>query len=951
MIPGKPILAFALAMILALPGPNAHAAAQAPPLPKGVVAGPSIEGISEFTLANGLRVLLFPDPTKPTVTVNLTYGVGSVHENYGQTGMAHLLEHLLFKGTPTHDDISGEMKRRGIAFNATTSLDRTNYFASFPANAQTLEWVLGMEADRMLHSRVAKADLDSEMTVVRNELEAGENNPAGVLFQRLRSTAFLWHNYGHSTIGARSDVEGLEIGQLQEFYRTWYRPDNATLVIAGRIEPAETLAQVQTAFGPLQNPKAALPHAPTIEPAQDGEREVTVRRAGDLNLVATAYHIPARTHADNAALGVLANVLGHTPGGRLHRALVEPRIAAATGASAEGLADAGMFTAVAVQPRSGDARKMEELLLVQLEDLAREPVTAEEVAQAQQRIANSYDLYFTDVNAVGMGLSEFVAAGDWRLLFTSRDAIAKVTAADVNRVAAQYLRSGNRTLGRFVPTDAPDRVEIPAAPAAAGVVAGYTGRAAVDAGENFDPSPANIEARTRRFTLGEGLKVALLPKRTRGGTVVVDGNFRFGDVAALTGRDTAAGLTGAMLMRGSKSLSRVQIDQKLEMLQTKGGVGGGLQGASLSLLTRRAQLPEALTLMASLLREPAFPEDEFEQLKLQAITGLEASRKEPGSIAGQAMALHFDPWPAGHPLHVETLDESLAQLRALKREELVAFHRDFYGTAQGEIAIVGDFDADAVKAQLQALFADWRSGQAYAPISTRYTTVAAVAERMPAPDKPNAVFMARHNLSLRVTDPDYPALVVANRVFGGGALKSRLGDRIRQKEGLSYGVASAINADDSLGGQDDAGSFSIQAIAAPQNIDKVEAAVREELARLIADGITADELRDAVSGLLTEREQGRANDGQVAGMLQDQLYFGRTMQFTAGLDDKYRALTLEQVNAAIRKALDPARMSVFSAGDFAAAAKAAPAAAAAAPATAPAAAPAPAPAPAPPAAR
>ncbi|MBO9715777.1 MAG: insulinase family protein [Pseudoxanthomonas sp.] len=928
MIPGnKAILAFTLTLALALPG-TALSATTAPALPKGVAAGPSIEGISEFTLANGLRVLLFPDPTKPTVTVNLVYGVGSVHENYGQTGMAHLLEHLMFKGTPTHDDISGEMKRRGIAFNATTSLDRTNYFASFPASADTLDWVLRMEADRMLNSRIARADLDSEMTVVRNELEAGENNPAGVLMQRLRSTAFLWHNYGHSTIGARSDVEGLKIEQLQAFYRTWYRPDNATLIIAGRIDQAEVLRKVYAAFGPLQNPKTPLPRFPTIEPAQDGEREVTVRRTGDLNLVAAAYHIPSRTHADNAALSVLANVLGYTPGGRLHRALVEPRIAAGAGATAESLADAGLFTAVAVQPRDGDAAKMEQVLLAQLEQVAKSPVTAEEVAQAQQRIANAYDLYFTDVNAVGMGLSEFVAAGDWRLLFTSRDAVAKVTAADVNRVAAQYLRSSNRTLGRFVPTDAPDRVEVPAGPAAADVVAGYTGRAAVDAGEHFEPTPANIEARTQRITLGDGLKLALLPKRTRGNTVTVVGNFRFGDATSLTGRDMAAGLAGAMLMRGSRQLSRVQIDQKLEALQAKGGVGGALQGASLSLLTRRDQLAEALALLAGVLREPTFPEDEFEQLRLQAITGMEASRKEPGSIASQALALHFDPWPAGHPLHVETLDESLAGLRALKREDLIAFHRDFYGTAQGEVAVVGDFDADAVRAQLESLFAGWQTPHPYASISTRYTAVAPVNERLPAPDKPNAVFMARHNVALRVTDADYPALMVANRIFGGGALKSRLGDRIRQKEGLSYGVGSSIDADDSLGGQDDAGSFMIQAIAAPQNMGKVEAAVREELARLIAAGITATELRDAVSGLMTEREQARANDGQVAGMLQDQLFFGRTMQFSADLDAKYRALDVDQVNAAIRRHLDPAKLSTFTAGDFAAAEKApAPAAA------------------------
>ncbi len=924
MIPKRLILAFALATAIAAPG---IAFADAPTLPRGVSAGQSIEGISEYTLGNGLRVLLFPDPTKPTVTVNLTYGVGSVHENYGQTGMAHLLEHLLFKGTPKHDDISGEMKRRGINFNATTSLDRTNYFSSFPASEATLDWVLGMEADRMLNSRVARSDLDSEMTVVRNELEAGENNPSGVLMQRLRSAAFLWHSYGNSTIGARSDVEGIAIEQLQAFYRTWYRPDNATLVIAGRIDSGDALRRVQAAFGPLRTPKAPLPVAPTIEPAQDGEREVVVRRSGDLRLVAAAYHIPARTHADNAPLSVLANILGHTPGGRLHTALVEPRLAAGTGTSAEGRRDPGLFTAVAVAPKDADADQVQQVLLAQLERLAQTPVTEQEVAEAKQRVANAYELYFTDVNAVGMGLSEFIAAGDWRLLFTSRDAVTAVTAADVNRVAALYLRGSNRTLARFVPTEVPDRVEVPAAPPAAAIVAGYTGREAVAAGEHFEPTPDNIEARTERFVLGEGLKVALLPKRTRGGTVAIIGNFRYGDVASLTGRAHAAGLTGAMLMRGTEGMDRVQIDKRLEELQARGGVGASMQGARVSLLGRREHLADTLALAATLLRAPTFPADEFEQLRMQSITGLEASRQEPGSIAGRALAEYFDPWPEGHPLHADTLDETLARVKALRREDLVAFHRDFFGTAEGEIAIVGDFDAAAVKAQLQQLFADWRSGKPYAPIATRHTAVAAAERRLEAPDKPNGVLLARQNLALRVTDADYPALVIANRIFGGGALKSRLGDRIRQKEGLSYGVSSSLQADDSRGGQDDAGSLSIQAIAAPQNIDKVDAALREELARLVADGITAEELRDAVSGLLTEREQGRADDGSVAGMLRDQLFFDRTMQFTAGLDAAYTAMTVEQVNAAIRRHLDPKQLSVIAAGDFAAAAKAAPAAA------------------------
>ncbi|NCT70838.1 MAG: insulinase family protein [Xanthomonadaceae bacterium] len=909
------IVALGLAVTLALGTPLSLQAQAA--LPKGIAAGPSIEGISEYTLANGLRVLLFPDATKPTVTVNLVYQVGSVHENYGETGMAHLLEHLLFKGTPTQSDISGEMKKRGIDFNATTGLDRTNYFASFPANTDTLDWVLKMEADRMVHSNVAKKDLDSEMTVVRNELEAGENNPGGVLFQRIRSTAFLWHNYGNTTIGARSDVEGVPINKLQAFYRQWYQPDNATLIVAGRVDPADVLARIARHFGPLKKPTRALPRFYTVEPAQDGEREVTVRRVGNLRLVAAAYHVPAVAHADNAPLAVLANVLGHTPGGRLHKALVEGKLAAGSGANSESMRDPGLLTAVAVIPADGDAKKTEAELLKQVEQIAAQPITQQEVDEAKQRIGNAYDLYFTDVNAVGMGLSEFQSAGDWRLLFTSRDAIEKVTAADVNRVAAAYLKSSNRTLGRFIPSETPDRVEIPAAPAVATLVDGYTGRAAVSAGEQFDPSPQNIEARTQTFTLSKALRVSLLPKKTRGGTVIVDANFRFADEAALKGREGAAGMAGAMLMRGSTTMTRTQIDQRLEQLKTQGTISGSLQGAAIGLQTRREYLADALALAADVLRHPAFPQDEFEQLRVQALTGMEASRQEPGAIAGRALAQYFDPWPAGHPLRNRTLDESIAMMKALKLDDVRAFHRDLYGTSEGEIAIVGDFDPVAVRAQLEQLFAGWQAGTPYASIDTRYTDVAAKQQRFETPDKPNAVLLARQNLSLRVTDTDYPAMIVANRIFGGGALKSRLGDRIRQQEGLSYGVSSGIRADDSRSGQDDAGSFTVQAIAAPENMAKVEALVREELDKLLKDGITAEELKDAVAGTLTERQQARAEDGTIAGMLTDQLYFGRNMQFTADLDAKYAALTREQVNAAIRKHLKADALSVFVAGDFA----------------------------------
>ncbi|MGB3392912.1 MAG: pitrilysin family protein [Stenotrophomonas sp.] len=907
--------ALAVALSFALM-PAAYAKGETTALPKSVAAGPCVEGICEYRLANGLRVLLFPDASKPTVTVNLVYGVGSMHENYGETGMAHLLEHLLFKGTPKHPDIPGEMQQRGVSKNATTSLDRTNYFASFPANDETLDWLLRLEADRMVNSNIAKTDLDSEMTVVRNEMEAGDNNPAGVLMKRMRSVAYDWHNYANMPIGARSDVEGVPIENLQAFYRTWYQPDNALLIVAGRIDGSKVLSRISAHFGAVKKPARLLPVFHTVEPTQDGEREVTVRRSSDLSLVAINYHVPSLAQADSAALAVLGNVLGHTPSGRLHKALVETKLAAATGAGSAGMRDPGLFNVIAVLPKDGDAAGTETELLRQAEAVAERPVSEEEVTAAKQRIANDQENLFNNVNAVAMALSEYQAAGDWRLLFVQRDAIAKVTADDVNRVAAAYLKPSNRTLGRFVPTDAPDRAEIPVAPAVASLVDGYAGNAALAAGEVFEATPQNIAARTETFTLGDGLKVSLLPKRNRGQTVVVNANFRFGNEQAISGRDAAAQLVGPLLLRGAAGLSYEQIVARFDALKTSASIGGTLQEAQVRLSGKRDTLAEALVLAADVLRKPDFPQDQFEQFRLQAVTGIEFQRKEPGMLASMAMAQYFDPWPAGHPLHSDTLDESLAKLQALKVEDLRAWHRDFYGTADGEIAVVGDFDPVAVKAQLEILFAKWKSPVAYAPIATHHQERAAHRESFATPDKPNAVLLARQNMSVNVADADMPALNIAVEILGGDPLKSRLADRIRQKEGLSYGVSAGLHTDDSRTGRDDAGALTVQAIAAPENMGKVESALREELARLLADGVTEQEVRDAVSARLVAREQSRANDSAVAGVLADQLEYGRTMQFVIDRDAAYKALTVEQVNAAIGKHLKPDNLSVFVAGDF-----------------------------------
>jgi zinc protease len=889
----------------------------APTAAQEIQRGATVEGITEYVLSNGLRVLLFPDATKPTTTVNVTYFVGSRHEAYGETGMAHLLEHLLFKGTPKHPNIPQELTERGARPNGTTWFDRTNYFETFPATEDNLEWALDLEADRMVNSFVAAKDLESEMTVVRNEFELGENSPFGVLLDRTLSTMYLWHNYGQSTIGARSDIESVPIERLQAFYRKYYQPDNAMLVIAGKFDAERALALVRQKFGSIPRPDRTganrIYPTYTREPTQDGERRVTLRRVGDEQLVAVAYHMPPGSHEEFAAVDLLAQVLGDTPSGRLHKALVETGKAASVGAFAFQLKEAGpllLFAQVRMEGSLDDAWiAMQETL----DSLPLRPITDEEVNRARQSLLSSIELAFNSSERIALELSEWAAMGDWRLFFLHRDRLEKVQTTDVRRVAANYLKPDNRTVGFFRPTKEPDRAVIPEAPDVAALVASYKGRTDVAAGEEFDPSPANIEARTTRKTYPSGFKLAMLPKQTRGQSVNVSFRILFGTEESLMNQAYVGELAADMLMRGTTKRSRQAIQDELDRLKARASAGGTATQTSGSIQTTRENLPAVLELIGEVLRMPAFDTSEFRQLKEEQIASLESALSEPQALASIAFDRHLDPRPKGHPQYTATLEERIEGMKAVTVEQARDFYQRFYGADRGHMAIVGDFDPAAVEPIVARTFGDWKARMPTQRIANTFRDVPAQRFVIETPDKANAMFLAGMNLQLGDTHPDYPALVLANYMLGGGFLNSRLAVRIRQKDGLSYGVGSQFSAHPT----DGTGNFVTFAIYAPENRDKLEAAFREEIAKALADGFTADEVAAAKTGYLQSRGVSRAQDGTLASMLSQGLYFDRTLAFDAELERKVGELTQERILEAMRRHIDPKKISVVVAGDFA----------------------------------
>ncbi len=880
-------------------------------LPRGMTHVTSVEGIDEYALANGLHVIMLEDDSKPTTTVNMTVKVGSRYEHYGQTGMAHLLEHMMFKGTPTHGAIMAEFHNRGLEANGSTSEDRTNYFASMAESSTNLEWYMRWLADALVNSNVARKDLDSEMTVVRNEMERGENDPSTVLYFKTLAAAYWWHAYGHVPIGARSDVENVDISQLQAFYHKYYQPDNAVLIVTGKFDTAKTLQLVADTFGKIARPTRVLEPTYTLDPVQDGEHGVTVRRAGGAPVLYTMYHIPAGSDPRFAAGQLAVEILGG-PELRLNHDLVEKGLAADTGAEALSRQEPGtvLFEAELKADQSIDNAR--DALIATVEGVGKQPFTAEELARAKNIWLRNFDRLQADPEHLGIALSEYVALGDWRLMFFRRDGIKAATLDDVNRFATTFFLRSNRTVGTFIPTSDPKRAPPLGRVDVAAELKDYKGQPKVAAGEAFDSSPENLEKRTEFSNVGP-IQLGLLSKKSRGAKVVARINLRFGDEKSLFNQDTAGSMAASMLSRGTTALTREQLAAAFEKLGTTWSVEGGAEGTTLVLETTRDNFISALKLGIDVLKTPRFDAAEFEQLKAAIVENLQSSRDEPETRLAETIAAHGNPYPKGDVRYPENTEESLVDVEAAKLEDAKGFYHQFYGASNAVVSVVGDFNGEEVKQVLKDDLAGWTSPKPYTRVPRPWFALAPANFKIETKDKQNALMMVKTTAPLREEDQDFQALRLATTIFGGGAAGgSRLTDRIRQKDGLSYSVGAFA-----VGGQFNANAtVEAEAIFAPQNEAHVQSDFYDELARARKDGFTKEELDHANESIRLELRLSRAQDETLAGLIESLIERDKRFDYLTQVQAMRDALTLDQVNAAFRKFVVPDQLVFGAAGDF-----------------------------------
>jgi zinc protease len=679
-------------------------------------------------------------------------------------------------------------------------------------------------------------------------------------------------------------------------------------------------------LGSIPKPTRRLDQTYTEEPAQDGERTVTLRRVGTVGSVGIAYHTPSAAHVDTSALRLLAGILSQQPNGRLYKAIVESKLATGVNSSADNYHDPGLFTLSAqAEPVKLDA--VRDALMQTIETLGKEPFTQDEVDKAKVRSKRAAETLQSNSGGMAQALSSASALGDWRLLFIQRDRLQAVTADDVNQVAKTYFQKHNRTVGIYLPQEQPQRLTIPAAPSLDSIVKDYKGGSVTAAGEAFDPSPENLDARIKTLEMG-GLKVGLLEKKNRGETVSLVLTLHYGNEDSLKDQTVAAGMLPGLMMAATKKHDRQALREEMDKLGIRispglGGFGGGRRGGgggpgtpgqlTFSVEATRTTLPMAIKLLSEILREPAFPEAEFDTMKRRSMAGLEASRTDPAALASNKLARALSPYPATDLRYVPTPEESEKRLDEVTLAQVAALYNKQLGASSGELAIVGEFDTDSALAQVREILKDWKSDVPVKRIErSAPKDLTGSKTDILTPDKANAVFLAGLAFPLKETDADFTALRVGNFMFGGGTLSSRLGNRIRQKEGLSYGVTSSVAAST----RDPSASFTINAITNPMNIDRVEKAVAEELKLFLENGPSLEELTDARKGYLEAQKIGRTGDAALAGQMVNNLQLGRTFAHISATEKRITELTPEDIRSAFKKYVDPSKLVIVRAGDF-----------------------------------
>jgi zinc protease len=861
----------------------------------------SAAGFSSYLLPNGFKIILLPYPSAATVRVELLVKSGSKVEGYGETGMAHLLEHMLFKSAGPRADLKSDLTALGANWNGTTTADRTNFFETVAAEPEKVDAAIRIEADRFIRASFTAKHLASEMTVVRNELERGDSDPSSVVMRALQRESYFWHGYARPTIGARSDIEDAPFSALQAFHKRNYRPDNAALIVSGNFDEKRVLALATRLFAVARNPDTPKVTSWTREETRATTNRSELFLPAGRTIVASAWRLPGSTDRETLALDLAAMAICDSDWGSLRKALVlEKKIAVSVSCSTQVQSDYGLFVATASAGKDADAEALSQALRGHVEAAAAAGITQEQLERARVAELNAYERVENAHETLASQISDAEVAGDWRLFFWQRDVVKNLTLAEANAALKKWTVGVNRSDVLLRDAEGVAAPERPWHADATRLVAGKDWPAIAKNADPLPESAAALAKATVNIPLdGTRARAALISRKTQGNRAWLILANDYGNEAALAGRKTACEFADRLVGYGGAGMSRDELAAKLEALQATWSMA--LDGVSIE--APRANVDAALDILLAAWASPLLPANEFDRLKAASIARIEAELKEPASVAMNFATPRFDNYPPLHPLRTLTLEQRLDQVRATSLDDVRSCVAEFSGIAQVRLAMVGDFsrqDVEGVWAKVARLpaakipYARVKDVDAPESVDTKPISVT-------MPEKPNATIAGIALLRITDESPDFPALRLAIKALGGDA-DSRIWQRLREKEGLAYGAGARLRGSHF----EPRSGVTLVASAASSKADAALAGLKEELARALKDGFSDEEIARAKQSWFEERKAALRAEKSYASYLAQGLYTGQDYAWLARYDEKIAKLTAPEVTAALRKYLEQA---------------------------------------------
>ncbi|MCE9584767.1 MAG: insulinase family protein [Planctomycetes bacterium] len=861
-------------------------------------AAVSADETREKTLQNGLKILVHPMTGAPLVTVMTMYHVGSANEPAGQTGITHLCEHMLFKGSKRFPDgeANREAAKSGGYVNGYTNTDEITFFHVVPK--ERLLDFLDRHADAMENATFDAAEFRKEMVVVRSELEGDENNPQWLLARSMFATAFQAHGLHHPVIGWRADVERITPGQVKTWYQTHFRPNNAVVIVVGDVDADAAVAEIETRFAGIA--PGQIPFEPVAEPPQEGERRVTVRAPSAAPMVEMSWHNAPTGHPDSFALEVMQEALGRGQRARLYRALVDTGLASDLWVGNAWSKYPNLFTIHVTVIPGKDPAAIEKVLDGEIERIRTEGISADETARCIRQIARTRAFSLDATEKVAGALADFEAYSSWRYGLTFSDEVAKVTPERLKAAANKYLLRDNRTVGILLPeakSASPDLSksmgEIDRAPKIAGKAA----------------APATETASTVEFTLSNGVRV-LFWKNPSSPTVALQARWPGGRANAGDG-PALSSVALEMLHEGTVAHEKAAFDELLEARGFTMSHYLGTEFAEASTAGLSEDFETAATLLAEFLQQPRWPEAAFAVAKERVIGRLGSEPDSPEETGHRAIGHAL--FAPGHPRYAGALDDVLAAAATLTLAQVRTFHESHCRPKSLVLAISGSLDEAAVRRVAEKAFGGWKLDGAAPPLVFPAPRDTPSEKRIVVflPEKSEAFGAVALPCPMRRDDPEFAAFDVLNHILGGGEVwTTRLGKTIRVENGLAYDTQSGVT---STRGN---GYFYAQFGSNPENVDKALALLREEIRKIHDNGVSEEEVNDGISFKVGAFPRQTETSEQKAAQLLDLAWYGMGIDYVSRRAKEYRAVTREKVNAAARRYLDPDKLIEVIAGTY-----------------------------------